>query len=589
MSELKNKFKYSEKTSQDVIKYLVDKKYLSETDTKSLEDKAKTQDISMLRIILNENPQLSEKTAGLIAHITEKPYFKHNESIPIVKNNVFSKENITDNGSCLINDSGKKKLLCLDPSHVGLSDAVKKASLNKVPKYVISKITYDYIKKNYDKLIQDDDADTIKADSNVTVLEDGNVTSGNANTFVYNMLKDGIARGASDIHIDLGIDNEGQIGLKLRNRIDGKCINVNFYSDIMLYRGIVNKLKLDAGLKIDERRLPQDGRKSFEMDGIVYNFRLSFMPNTVRNSQEEKIVLRLLPDVKKCNLYGLDLLPYNLKYLEDAIKYPYGFVCVTGPTGSGKTTLLYALLLQIDRESKNVITLEDPIEAEIPLVNQSQTFHRINYDFAAGLRVVLRQDPDILMVGEMRDEETATKAFEAANTGHLVFSTLHTNTSASSITRLIQMGVPFYFISSSLKYVASQRLVRRVCPECRRKHPDEKQVLDKITKAFSDVSKPVKELLNKTKKNPSLYSSGANGHVCKNCNGTGYKGRMAIFEVMKMDDDIRKIINFENGNEIKIEETAVKNGMLPILQYGYLQVLNGLTTFEEVNNAVLSN
>lgn len=398
------------------------------------------------------------------------------------------------------------------------------------------------------------------------------------------MLKGSIERGASDIHIDLTLDPKGVMAFKLRYRVDGFCFDESQSSDISLYRGIVNKLKLDAGLKIDERRLPQDGRISFELDQNVYNFRLSFMPNTIRNAQEEKMVLRQMADVSTCDLYSLDILPYNLHLLEEAIKLPHGFICVTGPTGSGKTTTLYALLKQIDRSQKNCITLEDPIEAEIPLVNQSQMFHRIGYDFATALRVTLRQDPDIIMVGEMRDEETASKAFEAANTGHLVFSTLHTNTAASTITRLLQMKVPHYFISASLKFVVAQRLVRRVCLACRQPHPDEKMILEVLEKTFSHSPKAVQELYFGQKTTSSRIYSPLG---CRACLNTGYKGRVGILEIMKVEDEIRHVINFENGNEDHIQKIAEQKGMLTIKQYGYLQVLRGLTTFEEVNNAVL--
>ncbi len=407
-----------------------------------------------------------------------------------------------------------------------------------------------------------------------------------ANSFVYNMLRQSIEHGASDVHIDLTLNQKGQMAFKLRYRVDGRCFDQGDYSDIALYRGIVNKLKLDAGLKIDERRLPQDGRISFELKGVVYNFRLSFMPNTVRNAQEEKIVLRQMADVLTCDLNKLDILSYSLEILKEALQSPHGFICVTGPTGSGKTTTLYALLKEIDRAQKNCMTLEDPIEAEIPLVNQSQIFHRIGYDFATALRVILRQDPDIIMVGEMRDEETANKAFEASNTGHLVFSTLHTNTAASTITRLLQMKVPHYFISSSLKYVVAQRLVRRVCLECRRRHPDEKEVMKEIEKTFLLSNEAVRAFSEKYIERPNIFAHDAESS-CQHCLKTGYKGRVGIMEVMKIDDTIRHLINFEQGNEDKIQKAAEKNGLLTIRQYGYLQVLRGLTTFEEVNNAVL--
>ena len=424
------------------------------------------------------------------------------------------------------------------------------------------------------------------AKSKIEILEENE--SADANAFVFDMLKKCVERGASDVHIDLSLTEKGQKAFKLRYRVDGRCFDEADYSDIMLYRGIVNKLKLDAGLKIDERRLPQDGRISFELNSTIYNFRLSFMPSTIRNAQEEKIVLRQMADVKTCNLYKLDILPYDLKMLEEAIKFPHGFVCVTGPTGSGKTTTLYALLKEIDRAEKNCMTLEDPIEAEIPLVNQSQMFHRIGYDFAAALRVILRQDPDIIMVGEMRDEETASKAFEAANTGHLVFSTLHTNTAASTITRLLQMKVPHYFISSSLKYIVAQRLIRRVCIDCRRDHPDSSDIMKEIKEAFKGAHPDVKALYDEALREVKIYANYTNGGSCKTCKGTGYKGRMGIMEVMKINDAIRHIISFENGNEDHIQEEAEKSGMLTIRQYGFIQVLKGLTTFEEVNNAVLT-
>ena len=581
-------FNYSDAISQKAVDYLCKKKFLTAKEVNELKKKAKAQKCSMLNIFLAESQELTEKAAQLIAHITGNAYFSHQEDIVIIPHKVFSQGNFQKYGAYLMQSAQGKSLLCLDPMQTGLQELAKKEKADSV--MVMSQITCRFINKNYPSLVSKKSISIkLKTKSKVAILEADDAEAANANTFVYSMLKECILREASDIHIDLALGEAGQVGFKLRYRVDGKCHDEDFSSDIMLYRGIVNKLKLDAGLKIDERRLPQDGRISFELDGTIYNFRLSFMPSTIRNSQEEKIVLRQMADVNKCDLYGLDILPYDLSYLEKAIKYPHGFICVTGPTGSGKTTLLYALLQQIDRTSTNVITLEDPIEAEIPLVNQSQMFHRIGYDFAQGLRVILRQDPDIIMVGEMRDEETAAKAFEAANTGHLVFSTLHTNTAASSITRLLQMNVPYYFISSSLKFIVAQRLVRRVCTDCRRKHPHEKSVMTAITAAFKGAPKSVEALLKEAQKSSAVFAPYANGKTCKTCSGVGYRGRMAIMEVMQINDEIRSIINFENGNEARIHEAAVKNGMLTIQQYGYIQVLKGLTTFEEINNAVLSS
>lgn len=582
-------FYYSSDTSSKVINYLKDNSFLSADDVETLEKKAKDGKCSALRVLIRENPGLMEKVGKLIAHLTSSDFFAHQENIPIVENELFKNGDAYKYGAYLIEDSNDKKLICLDPLHKDFIE-LKKEKFSKIPVLIMSQVTFNYIKENCTELIERAKSGSggVGVKSKVEIVDSDDVQAADANAFVFNTLTECIKRDASDIHIDLAVDKQGQMGFKLRFRVDGKCFDESFHDDIMLYRGIVNKLKLDSGLKIDERRLPQDGRISFESDGKIYNFRLSFMPSTIRNAQEEKIVLRQMADVEKCDLYNLGILPYCVDLFEKAIKYPHGFICVTGPTGSGKTTTLYALLQEIDRVGTNVITLEDPIEAEIPLVNQSQMFHRIGYDFAAGLRVILRQDPDIIMVGEMRDEETALKAFEASNTGHLVFSTLHTNTAASSITRLLQMGVPHYFISSSLKFVVAQRLIRKICPECRREHPDKNKMSKVIDDTFKSSSKAVKKMYEEAKKSSTIFAPHNNGDKCKKCSGTGYKGRVGIFEIMQVDDDIRHVVNFEQGNEDKIQEIAEKNGMLTIQQYGYILVLQGLTTLEEVDNAVLS-
>ena len=583
-----NTFNYSNSTGRQVLGYLLANNFFSKKDISDLRNRAKENGDSILKVFLHENPKLAEKAAKLISHLLSVPYFEHTVEVSVKKHEVLNPKNAEKYGAYLINDGGAEKLLCMDPEKKEFKK-LKKANFKNLQIIIMSQITFDYLKKDYDELAKKTEENgKLGEKSKIGIIASDDADSADANKYVYNMLKKCIEKDASDIHIDLALDSGRKRGFKLRYRVDGKCFDESFHDNIMLYRGIVNKLKLDAGLKIDERRLPQDGRISFELDEKVYNFRLSFMPSTIRNAQEEKIVLRQMADLNKCNLYDLGIHPYCLELLKKAITYPHGFICVTGPTGSGKTTTLYALLQEIDRASANVMTLEDPIEAEIPLVNQSQMFHRIGYDFAAGLRVILRQDPDIIMVGEMRDEETALKAFEAAGTGHLVFSTLHTNTAASSITRLLQMNVPHYFISSSLKFIVAQRLVRRVCTECRRKHPDEKNVLVAIESSFKDAPKEVKNLYNVAKKSAKLFAQYSNGNKCKHCNGTGYKGRIGIMEVMQVDDEIRNIINFENGSEDKIQEIAEKNNMLTIQQYGYLQVLAGKTTFEEVNNAVLS-
>jgi type IV pilus assembly protein PilB len=370
-----------------------------------------------------------------------------------------------------------------------------------------------------------------------------------------------IKEGASDIHIE----PYGDKSLKVRYRIDG------ILHDIMtpprsLHRAIISRIKIMSNLNIAERRLPQDGRIKVQVHGREVNFRVSTIPAI----NGESAVLRILdPAQIMLDLKTLGFSKDNFKKFQELIKKPNGIILVTGPTGSGKSTTLYAALNILNSTEKKIMTIEDPVEYHLDGVNQLQAKPKIGLTFAAGLRSFLRQDPDIMLVGEIRDRETAEIAIQAALTGHLVLSTLHTNDAPSSIIRLIDMGIEPFLISSSVIGVLAQRLVRKICPYCKKEVP------------ITDEIKLIMEEFNISPEEIKLFY----GEGCSHCKQTGYKGRTAIFELMVINEYIRELI-YKNAPLAEIRETAIKkNGMIALKEDGLQKVSKGITTLEEVMRA----
>jgi len=372
---------------------------------------------------------------------------------------------------------------------------------------------------------------------------------------VNSIIQQGIRDGASDIHIEPWEDV-----VKIRYRIDGILHEIMKYPK-HLHNAVTARIKIISDMDITIKRLPQDGRKNFEFDGINVDLRISTLP-TVHG---EKIALRILNrDKYFMKLENLGFSLENLEEFKKIISYPYGMILVSGPTGSGKTTTLYSTLHELDFAGKNIVTIEDPVEYILEGINQVQVQPKIGLNFAEGLRSILRQDPNIIMVGEIRDSETADIAIRAALTGHLVLSTIHTNDSASVITRLIDMGVEPFLIASSVIGVVAQRLVRKICPECRREYDaDDKELL------ALGISGPQK-----------LYK----GAGCSFCNKTGYKGRIAIYEVLKLSKEHRRLIIGKASSD-KIKEVSVNNGMKTLKESGVDLVLKGITTTDEILKA----
>lgn len=379
---------------------------------------------------------------------------------------------------------------------------------------------------------------------------------------------------ASDIHIE-----PAETEVRVRFRVDGIL-----YTSLILPKNIqlavVSRIKILSNLKIDETRVPQDGRFHSVIDNKKIDFRVSTFPTAFG----EKVVLRLLdPTVGLLTFEQLGLAGHNLTALEEAIKKPFGMILLTGPTGSGKTTTLYAILNVLNESGVNIVSLEDPIEYNIEGISQSQTKPEIGYTFASGLRSILRQDPDIIMVGEIRDEETADLATHAALTGHIVLSTLHTNDAVGVTPRLIDMGVSPFLLPSALNLSIAQRLVRRLCQECKKEISPPPQIKEMIEKELEAVPEQTK------KEYPNVFGAKKEIKVweakgCKFCSDKGTKGRIAIFEVMSMTPQLEAII-VSGPTESKLLEESKRQGMITMKQDGFLKVLEGSISVEEVLEA----
>jgi len=367
---------------------------------------------------------------------------------------------------------------------------------------------------------------------------------------------------ASDIHIE---PEEGKT--RIRYRIDG-ILHEKLILPNTVHNALVSRIKVLSGLKIDEKRIPQDGRFNFRADNQEVDLRVSTLP-TVHG---EKVVMRLLrKTVKVPTLPELGLRGRALKNLEDSILRPHGIILICGPTGSGKTTTLYAVLSKINTVKVNIVTIEDPVEYQIPGVNQVQINPAAGLTFASGLRSFLRQDPNIIMVGEIRDRETTDLAIQASLTGHLVFSTVHTKSSSQAIPRLMDMGAEPFLLSSTLTAIVAQRICRLVCPECKEKY-----------EPSPEVQKDIKETLGVLlPKSQSEKITLVRGKGCPECNGTGYFGRIGIFEVLPVTEKIARLV-IERAAGFDVEKTAVEEGMIKLKQDGYLKVVEGITTMEEV-------
>ena len=367
---------------------------------------------------------------------------------------------------------------------------------------------------------------------------------------VNQILSEAISARSTDIHIE-----PYRNSVRVRYRIDGILYDMRVPEQIRyLHPAIVSRIKILSNLNVVERRLPQDGRAIVRIKDKQVDLRISIIPSIYG----ENVVIRILPVQLLFNLDDLGLFPHEAKKIEELMARPHGIIFLTGPTGSGKTTTLYACLSKLNKEAVKIITIEDPIEYELPGVMQIQVKPEIGMTFANALRSILRHDPDIMMIGEVRDLETAELAIRTALTGHLIFSTLHTNDACSGATRLLDIGIEPYLVASSVNAFISQRLVRIICPACKEEVKD-------------------KELLPKVFRDVKVYR----GKGCENCKSIGYKGRTAIYEILLIDDDIRALI-LEKSSAAQIKKKARQLGFRTLLESGLEKIKLGITTPEEV-------
>ena len=408
-------------------------------------------------------------------------------------------------------------------------------------------------------LLKDEELKTQKVGS-ANIIEDAPVTK-----IVATMLRYAIEGDASDVHVEAMREK-----VRVRFRVDG-VLNTSLVLPIKVHDAVVARIKILCNMKLDEKRKPQDGRFSARIDGRKIDFRVSTFPAYYG----EKVVMRILDQqkgVQKINDLGFS--PRNLALIREAINKPYGLILISGPTGSGKTTTLYSMLTELDREELNVLSLEDPVEYNIDGMSQSQVHPEIGYTFATGLRTTLRQDPDVIMVGEIRDKETAQLAIQAALTGHLVLSTIHTNSSIGIVPRLIDMGIDPFLIAPTLILGMAQRLVGKANPNATQSVPIDESTKIMIEKEFEDLPeefrKEIPPLVDICRIKPTPESP------------KGTKGRIAVFEMFKMDKELESVI-LTDPTEIRIADLLRKKGMLTMKEDAIIRCLNKTVPFEEVN------
>lgn len=391
---------------------------------------------------------------------------------------------------------------------------------------------------------------------------------------VDTLLEYAVIEKASDIHIE-----PQETSVVVRYRIDGVLHDVMTLPKA-IQAALVARIKVLANLKIDEHRLPQDGRYKIEKDGYKFSLRISTIPIF----DGEKVVIRLLDESSKAmSLEQLGFLPEQLELVARNIKKPHGMMLITGPTGSGKSTSLYAILTILNTKTVNISTIEDPVEYRIVGANQMQVNPKIGLTFAMGLRALLRQDPNIIMIGEIRDQETAEEAMHAAMTGHIVLSTLHTNSAAAAPPRLIDIGIEPYLIASTTNAIMAQRLVRVICPDCKTEDKPDPATFESLGKQFNldalmDVLTKLK-LAGKAKKVTELPFFRGSG--CDKCGNTGYKGRIGVHEILENTPAIEDLI-VKRATAQDIEAEAVKDGMITMWQDGFIKAVQGQTTIEEI-------
>ena len=566
--------------------FILDAELVSKEKLAQAEKKAKKTNQKLAQILVKEKIISQGQLNKLQAYILGIPFVNlEKETIPkeilqIIPEPIARRHNII-----AFRKKGKElEVAMLNPADLQTIEFIKKKSDLKILPRLTNSVSIKTALKQYQKTLEAEFGELIKEESKIVTLQEkiGEESKEELEKaaeqmpiikIVDTLLKHAILQQASDIHIE-PLEKE----VIVRYRIDG-ILHDAMTLPKKIHSGVVARIKVLSSLKLDEHRLPQDGRFKIESDEYKISFRVSILPVY----DGEKIVLRLLPeDAEGLTLEKLGLRSQALELIHQNIKRPHGMILVTGPTGSGKTTTLYTMMDILNEIGVNISTVEDPIEYRMPRINQTQVKPKIGLTFANGLRALVRQDPDIIMVGEIRDNETAGLAINAALTGHLVFSTLHTNDAAGAFPRLIDMKAEPFLIASTTNVIVAQRLVRRLCPEIKQKYKLNSAALKNLQEQFNlervlKILKEEKILPSKADWSTIEFYRPGKSEDCLD----GYKGRIGIYEVLEVNETIKDLI-IKEATSGQIGEQAKKDGMLTISEDGLIKAVQGITSIEEV-------
>lgn len=561
-------------------------KILPDKDIKNIEKEIKEKKKNADVYLIEKNLATEEMIYSALSAYFKIPFINLKDQIINPETLFLIPEAIASSHDVIAFDKKDNKiyLATLDPEDIQIFEFIEKKTACKTRVFLTYPESFNIALKQYHKgldatfkeitTVKKSEYDSKKADDkdkNLKKLaEDLPVIR-----IVDSILEYAIFENASDIHIE---PSEKEI--TVRYRVDGILRDVMTLPKLA-HSGIIARVKVLSNLKLDEHRLPQDGRFKIETKEYKVSFRVSILPII----DGEKIVMRLLWESGKIlNLEQLGLQKEALEIVKRNIKKPHGMILAVGPTGSGKTTTLYTILNILNQPGVNISTIEDPIEYRVPRINQSQVSSKIGFTFANGLRSLLRQDPDIIMVGEIRDSETADIAVNAALTGHLVLSSLHTNDAAGTLPRLMEMGVPSFLVSSTCNLIIAQRLVRKICSSCITSYNLSDEEAKELEKQFN-----MSEIMKTLAKKGSVKSEKAvlketlfyKGKGCKKCGDQGYKGRLGIYEILEITLEVAKLIN-QKVSSADLLQAAKNQGMITITEDGFFKAKAGITTIEEI-------
>jgi type IV pilus assembly protein PilB len=577
--------------AQQLKKALISKKIVTAASWDSLLAESKQKKEAIEELLVDKKLIEEEKLTVLEADLLDVDYKDLKDLGQIPKDVLFLvPEPIARRHKVIAfaKDKGKLSLGMIDPGDLETQDAIKKKTDMLVVSFLISKSSLDFGLKQYHSSLEAEFAKIVSKQEKESTKSEGPETQSTVTEklkemaeeipvvrVVDTLLEYAIFEKASDIHIE---PQEKEV--MVRYRIDGVLHDVMTLPKV-IQSALIARIKVISNLKIDEHRLPQDGRFKVQKDNTNISFRVSTIPVF----DGEKVVMRLLDEsAKAMSLEELGFIHKNYEIILRNVKKPHGALLVTGPTGSGKSTTLYTILSLLNTKSVNISTIEDPIEYRISGVNQTQVNPKIGLTFAMGLRALLRQDPNIIMIGEIRDSETAEEAVHAALTGHIVLSTLHTNNAAGALPRLLDIGVEPYLIASTINAVVGQRLTRQICDNCRKEFKVDSELESLLKKDYNleallAVLKREKFIDVKVKSIAELTFY--KGEGCEKCAKTGYRGRKGIYEVLEVNTEIQDLI-LKHAPTGQIEEKAVEQGMIQMWQDGFIKALQGRTTIEEI-------